>query len=66
MKIDSNSWTEVVRHYQDISETLISRALKLNLPGLVIEFEQLPQMTENPQWGGEITELLKKRTEGVI
>jgi methanol--5-hydroxybenzimidazolylcobamide Co-methyltransferase len=59
MKVDSESWSEVVRQYQEIAETVVSRTIKLNLPGLVVEFEQLPPMTENPQWGAEITKILK-------
>ena len=59
IKIDSDSWSEIIRQYHEIAEVVVSRAVKLCLPGLVVEFEQLPPMTENPQWGAEITKILK-------
>jgi methanol--5-hydroxybenzimidazolylcobamide Co-methyltransferase len=59
MKIDVSSWAEVIRQYIEIAESLVRRAKKLSLPGLVVEFEHLPAMSENPQWGAEITQLLK-------
>jgi len=60
MKIDSETWGEVVEHYQNIAGVISSRAVKLGLPGLVVEFEQLPPMTEHPEWGAEITKILKE------
>jgi len=59
MKIDTQTWGEVVEHYRNIAEVICSRSVKLGLPGLVVEFEQLPPMTENPQLGAEITKILK-------
>ncbi len=59
MKIESQTWGEVVEHYENIAAVISSRAVKLGLPGLVVEFEQLPPMTENPEWGAEITKILK-------
>jgi methanol--5-hydroxybenzimidazolylcobamide Co-methyltransferase len=58
MKINNETWKEVLEQYEEIALAVISRATKLKLPGLVVEFEQLPPMTENPQWGAEITRLL--------
>ena len=34
------------------------RAVELEAPGLVVEFETLPPMTENPAWGIELTRVL--------
>ena len=59
MKIEGHTWAEVIDHYRTIAEVICSRSVKLGLPGLVVEFEQLPPMTENPQWGAEITKILK-------
>lgn len=58
MLIHEQTWPEVVAHYTEIAESLAARAKALSLPGLMIEFEQLPAMTEHPQWGAEITGLL--------
>jgi methanol--5-hydroxybenzimidazolylcobamide Co-methyltransferase len=60
MTIDSTSWPVVLKHYKEIAENLSIRAKALELPGLVLEFEQLPPMTQNPKWGAEITHLLKE------
>ena len=40
------------------AESFVRRSTALHVPGLVIEFEQLPAMTDRPQWGAEITALL--------
>lgn len=60
MSIDNSTWSNVLKHYQEIAENLATRAKVLEVPGLVLEFEQLPPMTQNPQWGAEITRLLKE------
>src|ERR1041385_7861306 len=36
------------------------RAVELETPGLVIEFETLPPMTENPAWAIELTHILSQ------
>ena len=58
MTVNESSWPAVLRHYREIADNLSTRAIALDLPGLVLEFEQLPPMTENPDWGAEITFLL--------
>lgn len=60
MLIDTTTWSAVIAHYNEIGEA-IGRAAKRNrLSGLMVEFELLPPMTENPEWGAEITAVLKK------
>jgi methanol--5-hydroxybenzimidazolylcobamide Co-methyltransferase len=49
---------EVRRHYEQIIEGALRRAAELAAPGVVIEFETLPPMTENPAWGLEIARIL--------
>jgi methanol--5-hydroxybenzimidazolylcobamide Co-methyltransferase len=44
-----------------MSDDIIRRSLSLNVPGLVLEFELLPAMTEQPEWGAELTTLLHER-----
>ena len=58
ISIEEKSWSKVLCHYEEIITSLVRRAKALSLPGLVVEFEQLPEMTQNPQWGAEITSLL--------
>ena len=48
--IDDASWSEVVLQYRKITEVIVERAVRLGLPGLVVEFEHLPPMTERPAW----------------
>ncbi len=52
------TWHEVVAHYEEIANAVIRRATSLAVPGIVLEFELLPAMTANPEWGAEITALL--------
>ena len=64
MSIDAAGWGEVVGHYREIIASIVQRARALELPGLVVEFEQLPAMTEHPEWGVEITALLAEALDG--
>ena len=38
-----------------MARNILNRAVALQVPGLVLEFELLPAMTEQPEWGAEIT-----------
>ena len=58
MNIDVDTWPEVRRQYQEIIGSACQRAVDLEIPQLLIEFETLPPMTVNPKWGIEITSLL--------
>ena len=61
MNIEDGTWAEVVAHYEQMAEQILRRAVALATPGIVLEFELLPAMTERPEWGAEITALLKRR-----
>ena len=61
--INEANWKTVLDHYTSICESVIHRARTLEVPGLVIEFEQLPVMTMHPEWGAEITMLIKKQLD---
>lgn len=63
MSIEESTWHTVEKHYNQIAVEVCNRAKKLKIPGLVIEFEQLPPMTMNPEWGGKITELLQNHLQ---
>lgn len=59
MMITQETMSEVRKHYSEMMENILARAKVLNAPGLVVEFEQLPPMTDTPEWGAEITQLIK-------
>ena len=58
MNIDAHTMPEVRRNYEEIIEGTLRRAAELEAPGVVIEFETLPPMTEHPQWGLDIVNIL--------
>jgi len=61
MEICAATWKEVVAQYEEIATGVLRRAVALRAPGIVLEFELLPAMTETPVWGAEITALLHRR-----
>ena len=60
MVLDKSNWTAVVAHYEEIGTSIQRAAKRLKLPGLMVEFELLPPMTEHPSWGAEITAILHR------
>lgn len=56
--ISADTWAEVIRQYEEMACAIVRRAVALRVPGIVLEFELLPAMTETPEWGAEITALL--------
>ncbi len=58
MFVDQSTMPEVRDQYRQIITGVLQRAVELEAPGLVVEFEMLPPMTENPAWGIELTRLL--------
>lgn len=58
MFVNAATMPDVCRHYREIISGATMRAVELEAPGLVIEFETLPPMTENPAWGIELTKIL--------
>lgn len=61
--ISEATWPEVLGHYREIAEGVLRRATALRIPGIVLEFELLPPMTDRPEWGAEITALLLAELE---
>ena len=61
--IDSEHWPQIVKEYRHMAAQIIMRAVALKVPGIVLEFELLPAMTDVPEWGAEITEILHKELE---
>jgi len=58
MFVNESTMPDVRQHYQQIISGALQRAVELEAPGVVIEFETLPPMTENPTWAVELTRIL--------
>lgn len=59
MEIDGSTMPEVRRQYTEMIEDACTRAVELQAPGLVVEFELLPPLTQVPEWGAEVTKILR-------
>jgi len=58
LDITDGNWPEVRRQYSEMIEGICRRAVELEVPALLVEFETLPPMTVRPEWGAEITQVL--------
>jgi methanol--5-hydroxybenzimidazolylcobamide Co-methyltransferase len=56
--INAKTMPEILQQYREIIAGVTHRASALEAPGLVVEFETLPPMTQVPQWGIDITKVL--------
>ncbi|MGA3032447.1 MAG: methyltransferase MtaB domain-containing protein [Terracidiphilus sp.] len=65
LTIDDATWIDVKAHYEEMAQHILRRATALAVPGIVLEFELLPAMTERPEWGAEITAILKRHLTAV-
>jgi methanol--5-hydroxybenzimidazolylcobamide Co-methyltransferase len=61
MEVCAGTWNDVLAQYEEICGQILRRAVALQVPGIVLEFELLPPMTATPEWGAEITRLLRGR-----
>jgi methanol--5-hydroxybenzimidazolylcobamide Co-methyltransferase len=59
MVITAQTMPEVRRQYTQMINEACTRAVELQAPGLVVEFELLPDHTLVPEWGAEITRILR-------
>lgn len=57
--ISAETMPEVHKQYAQMIAGVCRRAVELQAPGLVVEFELLPELTLTPEWGAEITALLR-------
>lgn len=60
MSINQDSMPKVLDQYKSIIEDACNRAVELSVPGFVAEIELLPQATYNPEWGLEITKVVRE------
>jgi methanol--5-hydroxybenzimidazolylcobamide Co-methyltransferase len=58
MEVTAATMPEVTRHYRQIISGALLRAAELEAPGVVIEFETVPPMTAQPDFGFAIVEIL--------
>lgn len=58
IEINESNWPEIRRQYHEIIDGISKRSVELEVPGLLVEFETLPEMTNRPQWGIEVVEIL--------
>ena len=58
--IEPGTLPEIHRIYREIATQILQRAVQLSQPALVLEFEQLYEMTLHPEIGAAITADLKE------
>ncbi len=63
INIRKEAMPEIVRHYQQIVTEALERAAELEAPGVMLEFETLPPMTEHPALGMEVVNILLEGIE---
>ena len=60
MIIDSDSMARVRQEYTQMITGACTRAVELHATGLVVEFELLPDLTLTPEWGSEVSKILRE------
>jgi len=63
MPLREENLSEVRQRFREIVSRVLQRAVHLGQEALVLEFEQLYEMTRNPDWGALITSDIKKVME---
>jgi methanol--5-hydroxybenzimidazolylcobamide Co-methyltransferase len=63
MEVSMATLPEVLKHYSQITEGVLQRAVQLYSKGLVLEFETLIEMTKTPQIGVEILKVMNEICE---
>ncbi|MEX1017859.1 MAG: methyltransferase MtaB domain-containing protein [Phycisphaeraceae bacterium] len=58
MLVENGTMDEVRKQYRQIITAALQRAADLAVPGVVIEFETVPPMTQVPAWGIDLTAIL--------
>jgi methanol---5-hydroxybenzimidazolylcobamide Co-methyltransferase len=58
MLVDESTFGAVCGHYRQIIQEATQRAAELQAPGLVVEFETVPDMTSRPEWAIELCGIL--------
>lgn len=58
MKVNDTTIKEAMGVYKDMVNGILNRARELYAPGVVIEYETLPEFTERPEWGIEVSKII--------
>lgn len=59
MLINEETMPKVLAQYEEMIHGICSKAYELHSPGILIEIELLPPCTFNPQWGTDVTKVVK-------
>jgi methanol---5-hydroxybenzimidazolylcobamide Co-methyltransferase len=59
MAISSSTIEQVRAEYAAMIDDACARAVALEVRGLVVEFELLPELTSEPAWGADVTAILR-------
>jgi methanol---5-hydroxybenzimidazolylcobamide Co-methyltransferase len=60
MEVNADTMPEVEAQYAQMITEACARAVELHAPGLVVEFELLPDLTTQPEWGERVTCILRE------
>ncbi len=63
VSVDQANLGVILGHYREMVSGALDRAVELHAPGVVIEFETLPPMTDHPDWAMQIVDVLLDATE---
>jgi methanol--5-hydroxybenzimidazolylcobamide Co-methyltransferase len=63
MEVSVKTFSEVRKHYTEIFEGVLKRAIDLNSSGLVLEFETLIEMTKTPSIGIDLVKAMNEICE---
>jgi len=59
MEVSAETMPEVRSQYTHMITEACKRAVELHTPALIVEFELLPDLTTEPEWGAEVTRILR-------
>jgi methanol--5-hydroxybenzimidazolylcobamide Co-methyltransferase len=59
MSITKDTMPQVIEQYSGLMHDICKRAVELYVPEFVAEIEVLPPMTFNPEWGIEVTKVVR-------
>ena len=65
MGINADTMPEVCNQYTQMINDVTKRAVELHATGFSVEFELLPDLTLNPEWGAEITKILREKLDEI-
>jgi methanol--5-hydroxybenzimidazolylcobamide Co-methyltransferase len=63
MAVKEATMPEVLGEYRQMADEACARAASLEVPGLVVEVELLPELTRAPRWGAEVTAVVRERLD---